>query len=324
MAKQELLSIVLPVYNVAPYLRKCLNSLLEQHYRRIELIIINDGATDDSPAICAEFASRPEVTLINQENHGLAYCHKLGFELAHGELVTFMDSDDYVDPRIYTEVIGAMTATAADIGACGRYLVTEDQRMLGDEFTGHQLVSARPAAMRHLLLERRFDSSICDKVFRRTVLANVTFPGRDYHDDVGILFQAVHHCHRLVHIGRPYYYYLQRTGSITGMKLTDGRLDLLRFSDEILTFIRLWYPDLVQEAWSLYYRNLKNLQVSLTMQGAENTQIAHFVHDQFNRLSGRAMVSRWLRMKDRLSILALKTHSYAPLKQLAVRLARRD
>lgn len=325
MTDSPLLSIILPVYNVAPFLKKCIDSLLAQTYPNIELIIINDGSTDASPAICDEYQDQPQVTLIHQDNHGLAYCHRYGLELAHGELITFMDSDDWVDPTMYAELIKAMQDADAEIGACGRYLVTEqDEQVIGTEFTGDPRVIDRVTAMYELLLEHKLDSSICDKVFTRSILEKTKFPTQCYHDDVAIFYQTVHYATRLVHIGKPYYHYRQRTNSISSMPLSAGKLDLLHFSRQIYQFIRADYPHLANEAAYLYYRNLKNLRALLATQGAADQAVATVLINDFKASASAALRNRHFKIRDRLVILALQTNFYTNLKLATSRLNRRD
>lgn len=317
MVQQPRLSVIVPAYNVADYVEQCLDSLLNQTYENLEIIVINDGSTDGTGEICRRYADHEKVIFIDQVNHGLPYCHELGLATATGTLITFMDSDDYLDLEMYREVTNAMTTYHADIGVTGVYLTDEAGTVLGEKFTGTAWTASRSKAMRELLLEHRLDSVITNKVFRRHVLAGLHFPASGFHDDIAFCYRAIHQSHRVVHTGTPRYYYRQREDSISRLPICDAKMSLLKFSEEIYHFAAKNYPELQDEAASLHYRTIKNTRAILAMYGAEDEAAGKAVKQQFDAIVPAALRNRSFRMRDRLTILALKTHSYVPLKKIA-------
>lgn len=314
---KPLLSIILSVYNVAPYLRTCIDSVLAQTYDNFELIMINDGSTDDSENICRSYAHRDNVVFINQTNHGLAYSHELGLTKARGELITFIDSDDFIDVTMYQKVIDAMTEYYADIGVAGIYLTDEQGQVTGEKFTGPLWTANREGAIRELLLEKRLDSMITNRVFRRHVLAGLHFPDGGYYDDLAFCYQAIHQCHRLVQIGEPLYYYRQRANSISYLPISVTRLDLLKYSSKMYRFMQQHYPQLSEEAAYLYYHNIKNARAVLAIQGADDPSTGKVIKHQFDEIFPAALRNRYFGLRDRAILLALKTNSYGPFKKLA-------
>ena len=124
--KQPLISVIIPVYNVEKYLEKCLNSVLSNTYKNLQIIVVNDGSTDNSGSICDVYAEKDNrITVIHQENKGLSSARNAGLAAATGKYIGFVDSDDMISPVMYEELLWAITNTAADIAAC-EYTREED------------------------------------------------------------------------------------------------------------------------------------------------------------------------------------------------------
>jgi len=124
-----LLSVIVPIYNVDRYLKKCLDSLLNQTYTNLEIILINDGSTDSSYEICKQYAGKdPRFRLINKENGGLGQARNVGLENANGDIYAFVDSDDWIDIRMFEKMISAMEEYNADIVQCN-YCRTRSEKI---------------------------------------------------------------------------------------------------------------------------------------------------------------------------------------------------
>ena len=122
-----MISIIVPVYNVEKYLSRCLDSILVQTYRDFELILVDDGSTDRSGAICDEYASRDErIKLIRQSNQGLSVARNVGLDAARGDYIGFVDSDDYIHPETYQILLDALLKYDADLSVCGFNYVCEN------------------------------------------------------------------------------------------------------------------------------------------------------------------------------------------------------
>ncbi|WP_367296687.1 glycosyltransferase family 2 protein [Loigolactobacillus coryniformis] len=314
MPNHKLVSIVLPVYNVAPYLKKCLDSLLAQTYRNLEIIIINDGSTDESPQICEQYRQHPQVRLYHQKNQGIACARNAGLAKAKGAYIGFIDSDDWIAPDMYARLLTACQQQQADIAICGRYMVPENGPLTQQSIPVTSF--NRTQAMRELLLEEKFDASACDKLFDRHLFDHVVFPAHKIHDDVGTVYRLVHQSQRTVHIGAAKYYYRQRNNSISVTPLTKPRLDLLDFSEAIVTFIERHYPNLQAESNYFYYRNVKNLMAQLATSQRVVPEIAARVRQTFNQSFFTALTTDYFTNRDRAVLIAARLGIYRHLKQL--------
>ena len=115
-ANEPLISVIVPVYNVQPYLRQCLDSIESQTYRKLEVIVVDDGSKDGSGLICDEYASKhPEWIVIHQENKGLADARNAGLDVYKGDFASFIDSDDYISPFFYEIVVDCINKVGADM-----------------------------------------------------------------------------------------------------------------------------------------------------------------------------------------------------------------
>lgn len=115
----ELVSVIVPVYNVEEYLPECLDSILASTYKNLEIIVVDDGSPDNCPRICDEYAQKdPRIKVIHQENQGLVGARNTGLKHAHGKYIGFVDSDDAVSPVMYEQLVRAIEETEADLAAC--------------------------------------------------------------------------------------------------------------------------------------------------------------------------------------------------------------
>lgn len=130
----ELVSIIVPVYNTEKYLQECVESICKQSYKNLEIIIINDGSTDSSGKICDEFARKDSrIQVIHKKNEGVSVARNIGLEIAQGQYIGFIDSDDLCEPRLYEKLYTAMVDTKADIAFCGFSDFADDFKVKRDE-----------------------------------------------------------------------------------------------------------------------------------------------------------------------------------------------
>lgn len=222
MSHQPLLSVIVPVYNVAAYLRECLDSLLHQTYHNLEIILVDDGSTDDSPLICAEYARKDErIHLITKVNGGLSSARNAGIEVARGEYVSFLDSDDWLEPdacailmRAFVED-GSIDIVRAEFRECypdrveNNIFVSEQTKT----FVGVELIEALSEGI-------GLNAIVCTSAYRLSMLRELGLHFLDglYHEDeyfTPVLYGILPNI-RLRYIPEVIYNYRkEREGSIT-------------------------------------------------------------------------------------------------------------
>jgi glycosyltransferase involved in cell wall biosynthesis len=214
-----MLSVIVPVYDTAAYLRQCMDSLLAQTFDDLEIIVVDDGSTDDSPRIIADYArENAGVVVVRKPNGGLADARNHGIGAARGEYVGFVDSDDYVSPDMYALMCERARATDADVVVCG---------MTGVDASGHAecAYDEGPASAFGVCLAESpslivtCGPSACDKIFRTRLFTErrLSFPVGTAFEDLATTYSLFAHANRIEKVDEPLYFYRRaRSGSITG------------------------------------------------------------------------------------------------------------
>ena len=174
MENKPLISVIVPVYNVQKYVKKSVESILQQTYKNLEIILVDDGSTDESGDICDMLAcSDNRVTVIHKKNGGLSDARNAGLDRATGEFVGFVDSDDYIEKNMYEVLEERLNINGADISCCGRYVVQESDGRKTSYFTsaGEEVLSPCQAIGK-LLIWDGCDSAAWDKLYKAELFRN--------------------------------------------------------------------------------------------------------------------------------------------------------
>ena len=246
----DLISIIIPVYNVSKYLRRCVDSVLNQSYSNIEIILVDDGSTDDSGAICDEYAKKEEsVIVIHQHNQGLGPARNAGLNVMHGKYVGFVDSDDWVSSEMYECMHRAIVENKCDIATCGRLVVT-DEGILSRVYCmdkGQKLNSEE--AIEHYLIQKDMNMSACDKLFNSKLFDNVRFPGEFLvSEDIVPVYNLLKKSEGVFLTGKPYYHYFYRIGSLSRSNFSHKNMGSCIYAEKVSELVRKEYPHLKDAA----------------------------------------------------------------------------
>ncbi len=215
--QSELLSVIVPIYNIAPYMERGVSSLCNQTYRNLEIILVDDGSTDESGTRCDDFAKKDaRVKVIHRPNGGLSAARNTGFAAATGALIAFMDGDDFVDPEMYARMISAMTFADAQAAVCRYKRVYRDHT---EDISTDRVVLLEGMETLQVFLEERkeFDiqNAAWNKLYRREVIDDLRFPEGKKYEDIVYTTKALSRPKRCVYLDRAYYnYIIDREGSI--------------------------------------------------------------------------------------------------------------
>jgi glycosyltransferase involved in cell wall biosynthesis len=232
---EVLISVVVPVYNVEHYLKKCVDSICHQTYRNLEIILVDDGSTDCSGSLCDEFAtSDSRIRVIHKSNGGLSDARNAGMELASGEWWMFVDSDDYIAPDTAETLLLAAVENHCEIAVCNMMRIYED---------GKQEPFYCPVTEPTIWAgEQRFETlrqpSVCNKLFRADLFKELRFPKRKFYEDTFVYHVLAHRASRIALTGLSGYYYLSRRESILGQsQFTDRYFDYVEAIHERAMFL---------------------------------------------------------------------------------------
>lgn len=172
--KDELISVVVPAYNCAPWLPRCLDSLLNQTYTNLEIIVVNDGSTDNTKEILEDYCTRyPQIVAIHQENAGEYTTRLNGVDAAKGDWIGYVDSDDEIEPHMYEMLMKNACTYGADISHCGYQVIYPDGHVDYQHNTGMLKVQDTDTGLRDLLAEEIMEMSLCNKMFRRELFKGI-------------------------------------------------------------------------------------------------------------------------------------------------------
>lgn len=248
---EDLISVIIPVYNVEPYLRRCLDSVLAQTYKNLEIIVIDDGSPDYSGMICDQYAQRDQrMKVIHQENGGLCAARNAGMKIATGKYIGFVDSDDWIAPEMYEELYRNLKEYDADIVSCS-YFRVKPERDTTSRCDGEIHVYNRKQAMKEMISQFTIRTTFWNKLFRREMFDGLEFPeGRTYEGAI-LMHKVFDHAQKVVHVGRPYYYYFDNATSIintrsikNGISYVEAHID--RYHELMEEFPELKVPLVTQ------------------------------------------------------------------------------
>ncbi|MBQ9219057.1 MAG: glycosyltransferase family 2 protein [Muribaculaceae bacterium] len=241
------ISIVIPIYNVADYLRQCLDSIGLFGDDRVEVLLVNDGSTDTSPNICEEYQDKYcNVKVINKPNGGLSDARNAGTREATGQWIYYLDSDDWLAPGAIMKLYDFAIKNSCDVVQGGFYYAYSDHLLLDERYVkaSHEpYILDRETTMRELIVNNYIKNFAWGKLYRADIVKRHPFPVGKYFEDSFWQHLIVHETRRYGVMPEPLYYYRQREESISG-GFSLHNMDLLRGNEERLKFLSEHYPQL--------------------------------------------------------------------------------
>lgn len=257
-----LISVIVPVYNTVKYLDRCMKSILNQNYSNLEILLVDDGSTDGSAERCDFYAAEDSrVCVIHKENGGQSSARNAGLDLCRGEYISFVDSDDWIEPEMYSTLVNQLILCDAGLAICGRYDAYENNnhktigKILGKNglFDAYQLIP-------YMINSELSDFSVCDKLHRRDLWNNIRFPEGTIYEDLAVMYKVVLAAKSVVLCDVPFYVYYHRTGSTVTAGFRESLFDYPKHTKQLLGDISSWYPEYTNYAiWS----HIKAIQVVL-------------------------------------------------------------
>lgn len=238
MEKNDLISIIVPVFNVEKYLKKCVDSIMDQTYQNFEVILVNDGSTDQSLNICSEYAQKDtRVKVINKINGGLSDARNIGIENATGKYITFIDSDDFIK-RDYLEYLYYLIKKYnTKISICAYSVLMESGKEINYGIGYCEKKMDLKESYRRMLNEEGFSVSAWAKLYETKLFENIRYPKGMLCEDNGTTYKILAKEKWIAYGNESKYYYLKRNGSIMLSSFNIKKLDMIILTDEMCSFI---------------------------------------------------------------------------------------
>ena len=298
---RSLVSVVVAAYNVGKYLEKCVDSIISQDYNNLEIILVDDGSKDNTGKICDEYKKRDKrVVVIHQKNGGLSNARNSGIKAAHGEYISFIDGDDYVDKTYISSLLKTLIDNKADISVAGHTIVRPDKSC--DKISSSKLLLRPREALFEILYDRDIDISSWGKLYKTSLFSNISFPDGQLFEDSATTYKLFIASKFIAVIPEAHYFYIIREGSITNAGFSKKKLDLLKSTKDMADDVVKLYPDLKQAAERrLMWAHLSTLAV---MASSKNVPVSDrkivFSYIRANRAA--VLKDPNIQKRDRLSL----------------------
>ena len=240
---EDLISVIVPVYKVEPYLRRCVDSILRQSYVNLEIILVDDGSPDGCGGICDAYAAQDSrVRVIHQENGGLAAARNAGIDVARGRYLGFVDSDDWIETSMYAELYRAIQENNADMSLCDFGLISENGKALPQSPNLHRETVGRKEILRRLA---EYDVRLVvawNKLYKKSLFDAIRYPLGKIHEDEFVIHELLSRCSLVSVIPGRLYNYVQTQNSIMNSCFSVKRLDAVEaFCERFRFYQKLGY-----------------------------------------------------------------------------------
>lgn len=238
------ISVIVPVYNTAQFLPRCLNSILDQTYNNLEIICVNDGSTDNSAGILKEYEKKDSrIKILAQKNQGLSGARNTGLKKATGDYITFVDSDDEIESKMIESLLDAIKSTNSDIAVCSFKETYSNNKTKSFLHINQRKIYTTISALKSMLKEENFNLTATMKLFAKHTIENLEFPIGMLHEDVGFTYKAFMKAQKITFIPKDYYIYHHHDNSII-TKFNNHKFNLITLTDKMCDDIDSKYPKL--------------------------------------------------------------------------------
>lgn len=308
-----LISIIVPIYNVDKYLEECIESLKNQTYKNLEIILINDGSADNSEQICREEAKQDNrIVFINKKNGGAASAKNKGLKVAKGDYITFVDSDDFIEPDMIEYMVNTIKKYNSDIIQCSFINLYKNT----EKFKQDKIVEQRISSKDFLeLFLTKWDSSLFwNKLFKRDVIENVFFKEGRCIDDEFFTYKCVINSKSIVTSNKIVYNYRMRKSGVMKSESSQKQIlkDRVDYLYERYDLVRTLYKDLYKD----FLENLLTYYLIISKDYYVDEKLLDYMKDNLKSIKGKIITSNIdIRVKIQiLKFMMTKSHKYIQSK----------
>ena len=239
---KPLISIIVPVYNVEKYIERCIKSILNQSFTNFELILVDDGSPDKCGEICDEYKNKDKrIKVIHKKNGGLSDARNAGIEIAKGEYIAFVDSDDFINKYMYEILYRNAKKLDADISICNFKMVCKN-----DKIDENILISSADVKVydRNEALNKLYGNEnvqfiiACNKIYKKELFLNIRYEYGKCHEDEFIIHKLIYKSNKIVSCSEKLYYYFENDASIMRRKFNVNRVDVIEAMEKRMSFFR--------------------------------------------------------------------------------------
>lgn len=258
----ELITVIINVYNGERFIKKCLENIINQTYKNLEILVVNDGSTDNTLSICQEIKDK-RIRIINQENKGLSLSRNVGIENAKGEYLFFIDVDDWIDEDTIEYLYRLCKENKAEMSTCRAIEVYSDDLENNNSVKKHEITNknnsekilTKEEMLKKVLVSKESEVAIWNKLIKKELFKDVRFEKR-IANDVVVTYKLVLNAKNIAYSDLIKYYYFKHNTSITFKNKPDRAIDLYEASIERYEYVRKIYPNMMENNVGVFVRGM--------------------------------------------------------------------
>ncbi len=243
------ISVIVPVYNVEEYLKRCLDSIINQTYKNLEIILINDGSTDNSGMICDEYKKIDHrIKVIHKKNEGQSKTRNRGIDIAKGEYISFIDSDDFIHKDFYKELMNLIEKNESTLAICGYQTFTKEEEI--KQTTTIKRTKLTNSEALGCLFDKqtyKIENYLCNKLYHKDLFNEIRMPVNDIYEDISIMYKLFDKAKNISFVSKDMYYYFQRANSSSRKVSVKNIKDRVNITIERKKYIDEKYPELLEK-----------------------------------------------------------------------------
>lgn len=298
----ELISVIVPVYNLESYIEDCLWTISKQTYDEIEVIIVDDGSTDNSGLICEKIARLDNrITVFHKQHEGLSVARNYGIDRAKGKYLVFIDGDDQVDSSMIKHLYSLIKEESAQIGICD-FVHCYDPSEITYINEGKRKVYGSSEAVTEMLYQRTFLASVCAKIFQTELFQGVKFPKGFKFEDSAIMCRILESAEKIAYSDACLYAYIHREGTITTTPFSDGDFDVITISKSIKKYYRTAEASVRKAAYAYFINSCMRVYLNAPRKNRYQKRIDYCEY-HIKKGAWKCIIDPKVRMKLKVSLI---------------------
>jgi len=255
------ISVIIPVYNTENYIEKCIRSIMNQTYKNLEILIVNDGSYDSSIDICKKLQSEDSrIIIINQDNMGVSKARNAGLQSATGEYIGFVDSDDFLEPDMYEVMYNHLEKEQADLCRIKAFIYNRDGRIEEIAKERNTFIYRTELEIMNAYLKNELKIAVWDKLFKTETVKNLKFDDKLFNEDAAYVWETCLNSKKVVMDTKQLYHHIKRpVNSLTSTPFGEHNLTLFKYSKDNFNKLITGRPELEEQAYLFYFNGLFHL-----------------------------------------------------------------
>lgn len=306
--EKDLISVIVPIYNVGKYLEKCLKSIINQTYKNMEIILVDDGSTDNSGSICDKYVNvDSRINVIHKKNGGASEAKNVAIDIATGQYITFVDSDDYIQEDYIEYLYNLIKKYNCNMCVTAYYVENANKKITNFGKTYEEKLLNQEEAISRMLCEEGFSVSPWAKLYKKEIFKGIRYPVGKIYEDNETTYKLMEKCEKIAYGNEPKYTYVKRENSVMNTKFSEKRLELITLTDNMAEELYDRMPN-IRDAIirRKIYARLSILRQIIFSENEEDKKIAKQLRKELlSKYKKQFFVNPKLDVRDKIAFISL-------------------